>query len=79
VTNFSFLSKLHPFTEAGNRDFNSFVWLPSAEDPGGEVLLADSTIFSTLFGADDSLKGSGRISRRRSSGARSPAAHSKTV
>jgi len=50
------LSKPHPFTEAGNTEFNSFVWMPAAGNRGGEVLLADSTIFSTLFGADDSLK-----------------------
>ena len=50
------LSKPHPFTEAGNREFNSFVWMPPAGQRGGEVLLADSTVFSTLFGADDSLK-----------------------
>ena len=50
------LSKPHPFTEAGNREFNSFVWMPPAGKRAGEVLLADSTIFSTLFGADDSLK-----------------------
>ena len=50
------LAKPHPFTEAGNREFNSFVWMPPQGNRGGEVLLADSTIFSTLFGADDSLK-----------------------
>jgi hypothetical protein len=50
------LAKPHPFTEAGNREFNSFVWMPPQGHRGGEVLLADSTIFSTLFGADDSLK-----------------------
>ena len=50
------LSKPHPFTEAGNREFNSFVWMPPAGKRGGEILLADSTVFSTLFGADDSLK-----------------------
>ena len=50
------LSKPHPFTEAGNSAFNSFVWMPAEGARGGEVLLADSTIFSTLFGADDSLK-----------------------
>jgi hypothetical protein len=50
------LSKPHPFTEAGNSAFNSFVWMPAEGAQGGEVLLADSTIFSTLFGADDSLK-----------------------
>ena len=50
------LSRPHPFTEAGNTEFNSFVWMPPAGPRGGEVLLADSTIFSTLFGADESLK-----------------------
>jgi len=50
------LSRPHPFTEAGNREFNSFVWMPPGGARGGEVLLADSTIFSTLFGADESLK-----------------------
>jgi hypothetical protein len=50
------MSKPHPFTEAGNREFNSFVWMPPASKRGGEILLADSTVFSTLFGADDSLK-----------------------
>ena len=50
------MTRPHPFTEAGNREFNSFVWMPPAGQRGGEVLLADSTVFSTLFGADDSLK-----------------------
>jgi hypothetical protein len=30
--------------------------MPPKNARGGEVLLADSTVFSTLFGADDSLK-----------------------
>jgi hypothetical protein len=50
------VTKPHPFIEAGNTEFNSFVWMPPAGGRGGEVLVADSTIFSTLFGADDSLK-----------------------
>ena len=50
------LSRPHPFSEAGNTEFNSFIWMPPAGPRAGEVLLADSTIFSTLFGADDSLK-----------------------
>jgi hypothetical protein len=50
------LSKPHPFTEAGNTEFNSFVWMPPSGSRAGEILLADSTIFSTLFGADDSLR-----------------------
>jgi hypothetical protein len=50
------LSRPHPFVEEGNREFNSFVWMPPAGERGGHILLADSTVFSTLFGADDSLK-----------------------
>jgi hypothetical protein len=50
------MSKPHPFTEAGNREFNSFVWMPPKGPRAGEILLADSTVFSTLFGADESLK-----------------------
>jgi hypothetical protein len=30
--------------------------MPPAGTRVGEILLADSTVFSTLFGADDSLK-----------------------
>jgi hypothetical protein len=50
------LSRPHPFTQAGNREFNSFVWMPPSGARGGDVLLADSTVFSTLFGVSDSLK-----------------------
>lgn len=46
----------HPFTQAGNRELNAFVWLPPSGARAGDVLLADSTIFSTLFGVTDSLK-----------------------
>ena len=50
------LSKPHPFTEAGNREFNMFLWMPPAGERAGDVLLADSTIFTTLFGGDESLQ-----------------------
>jgi hypothetical protein len=50
------LSRPHPFTEAGNREFNMFLWMPASGDRAGDVLLADSTIFSTLFGRDESLE-----------------------
>ena len=46
----------HPYTEAGNRAFNAFLWLPPSGARAGDVLLADSTLFSTLFGVTDSLK-----------------------
>lgn len=50
------MSKPHPFTEAGNTEFNMFLWMPPDGNRAGDVLFADSTIFSTLFGADDSLR-----------------------
>ncbi|HEU4624511.1 MAG TPA: hypothetical protein VFS52_07110 [Steroidobacteraceae bacterium] len=49
------LSNPHPFTAAGNRELNALVWLPPAGERAGDILVADSTIFSTLFGADESL------------------------
>lgn len=50
------LSKPHPFTASGETEFNTLVWAPPAEDRRGDVLLANSTIFSTLFGGDESLE-----------------------
>ena len=50
------MSRPHPFIEAGNREFNMFLWMPPTGDRAGDVLLADSTIFSTLFGRDESLE-----------------------
>lgn len=50
------VSKPHPFTESGNTEFNMFLWMPPDGNRTGDVLFADSTIFSTLFGADDSLR-----------------------
>ncbi|GGQ19902.1 hypothetical protein [Streptosporangium pseudovulgare] len=46
----------HPFVEAGNTEFNMFLWLPPRGDRAGDVIFADSTIFSSLFGIDDSLR-----------------------
>ena len=50
------MSKPHPFVEAGNREFNMFLWMPPCGDRAGDILLADSTIFTTLFGGDESLE-----------------------
>jgi hypothetical protein len=50
------LSRSHPFTSAGNKEFNALVWMPPSGDMAGDVLVADSTIFSTLFGGDESLE-----------------------
>jgi hypothetical protein len=46
----------HPFIEAGNKEFNMFLWMPPNEERAGDILLADSTIFTTLFGGDESLE-----------------------
>ena len=50
------MSNPHPFTEAGNTEFNMFLWMPPSGKRVGDILLADSTIFNTLFGVDESLK-----------------------
>jgi hypothetical protein len=49
------MSHRHPFTDAGNSEFNMFLWMPPRGERAGDILLADSTIFTTLFGGDDSL------------------------
>ena len=49
-------SRPHPFTAAGNREFNMFLWMPPSGQRAGDILLADSTIFTTLFGSDPSLE-----------------------
>ena len=50
------MSHPHPFTQAGNRRFNMFLWMPPSKARAGDILLADSTIFTTLFGGDESLE-----------------------
>jgi hypothetical protein len=50
------MSKPHPFIEAGNTEFNMFLWMPPCGERAGDILLADSTIFTTLFGGDESLE-----------------------
>ena len=49
------LDRPHPFTAAGNTEFNSCIWVPPRDERAGHILLADSTIFTTLFGGTDSL------------------------
>jgi hypothetical protein len=46
----------HPFTEAGNTEFNALIWMPPADQRAGDIVLIDSTHFTTLFGGTDSLK-----------------------
>ena len=46
----------HPFTAAGNTEFNAVIWMPPAGDRAGDVVLIDSTHFTTLFGGTESLR-----------------------
>jgi hypothetical protein len=50
------LERPHLFIEAGNTEFNSCIWMPPNTQRAGHILLADSTIFTTLFGGVDSLE-----------------------
>ncbi len=50
------MSRPHPFTEAGNTEFNNFLWMPPNGKRAGDILLADLTIFTTLFGGVESLE-----------------------
>ena len=50
------LSRPHPFTQSGETEFNALVWAPPSGDRAGDVLVVDSTVFSTLFGGDVSLE-----------------------
>jgi hypothetical protein len=45
----------HPFTAAGNSEFNCLLWLPSTQERAGDILMVDSTNFTTLFGGTESL------------------------
>jgi hypothetical protein len=49
------LDRPHPFTAEGNTEFNSCIWMSPKDDRAGHILMADSTIFTTLFGGTDSL------------------------
>ena len=46
----------HPFTAAGNTEFNALIWMPPAAQRAGDIVLIDSTNFTTLFGGTESLK-----------------------
>src|SRR5437763_1932200 len=46
----------HPFTEAGNSEFNALIWMPPSGRRAGDIVLIDSTHFTTLFGGTDSLR-----------------------
>ncbi len=46
----------HPFTAAGNTEFNCLLWMPPEKQRAGDIVLVDMTHFTTLFGVTESLK-----------------------
>lgn len=46
----------HPFTAAGNTEFNALIWMPPTGERAGDIVLIDSTHFTTLFGGTESLQ-----------------------
>jgi hypothetical protein len=50
------LERPHPFVEAGNTEFNSLLWMPPEGERAGDILIVDSTHFTTLFGGGESLE-----------------------
>ena len=50
------LERPHPFTEAGAREFNCLLWMPPNEQRAGDIVLVDSTNFTTLFGGTKSSR-----------------------
>ena len=50
------LERPHPFTQAGHTEFNCLLWMPPSGERAGDIVLIDSTHFTTLFGGTDSLK-----------------------
>lgn len=46
----------HPFTADGNTEFNALIWMPPTGERAGDIVLIDSTHFTTLFGGTDSLR-----------------------
>jgi len=50
------LERPHPFTAAGNTEFNIVLWMPPEGERRGDIVLVDSTHFTTLFGGTESLE-----------------------
>jgi hypothetical protein len=46
----------HPFTTEGNAEFNALIWMPPTGQRAGDIVLVDSTNFTTLFGGTESLR-----------------------
>jgi len=49
------MERPHPFTEAGNKEFNCLLWLPPNRQRAGDIVMVDSTHFTVLFGVSDSI------------------------
>jgi hypothetical protein len=45
-----------PFTAEGNTEFNALIWMPPAGKRARDIVLVDSTNFTTLFGGTESLR-----------------------
>jgi hypothetical protein len=50
------LDRPHPFSAAGATEFNSLLWMPPQGRRAGDIVLVDSTHFTTLFGGTESLR-----------------------
>jgi len=50
------MGRPHPFTAAGNTEFNVVLWMPPEGERAGDMVLVDSTHFTTLFGANESIE-----------------------
>ena len=50
------LDRPHSFTAAGNTEFNCLLWMAPNEQRAGDIVLVDSTNFTTLFGGTRSLE-----------------------
>jgi hypothetical protein len=50
------MDRPHPFTAAGNTEFNCLLWMPPGDQRAGDIVLVDMTHFTTLFGGTDSLE-----------------------
>jgi hypothetical protein len=50
------LERPHPFTAAGETEFNIVLWMPPEGERLGDIVLVDSTHFTTLFGGTRSLE-----------------------
>ena len=49
------MERPHPFTEAGNTEFNCLLWLPPTSERAGDIVMTDSTHFTVLFGVSESI------------------------